>query len=218
MDGLKSTCVPTLMNTSIVFSESRKVSASYTPEPSISGKKSIQMATVRPSSSLAEPIFTSLGVSSLAAEYISNPPMIHDFYSKRRLGIKHISFSDEQIRNRCIPSSNSSCPDITLVTQLTYWSILSLIRIPFFYYLIQQWSGHISAALALTPKEYVRYSKDFFSFPIPKRVKITLFQLDPSKPFPVNRLRNIAINNIETSHFFYNDIDFVVSGDSSIVG
>ncbi len=127
MDGLKSTCVPTLMNTSIVFSESRKVSASYTPEPSISGKKSIQMATVRPSSSLAEPIFTSLGVSSLAAEYISNPPMIHDFYSKRRLGIKHISFSDEQIRNRCIPSSNSSCPDITLVTQLTYWSILSLI-------------------------------------------------------------------------------------------
>lgn len=51
MDGLKSTCVPTLMNTSIVFSESRKVSASYTPEPSISGKKSIQMATVRPSSS-----------------------------------------------------------------------------------------------------------------------------------------------------------------------
>ncbi len=91
-------------------------------------------------------------------------------------------------------------------------------RIPFFYYLIQQWSGHISAALALTPKEYVRYSKDFFSFPIPKRVKITLFQLDPSKPFPVNRLRNIAINNIETSHFFYNDIDFVVSGDSSIVG
>lgn len=29
----------------------------------------------------------------------------------------------------------------------------------------------------------------------------------------MNRLRNIAINNIETSHFLYNDIDFMVSGN-----
>ena len=80
-------------------------------------------------------------------------------------------------------------------------------------FLIQQWSGRISAALALTPTEYSQYKADFFPFAIPQRVKITPFQLDPSKPFPVNRLRNIAINNIETSHFHYNDIDFMVSGN-----
>lgn len=35
---------------------------------------------------------------------------------------------------------------------------------------------------------------------------------DKSKPFPVNVLRNVAILNVTTSHFFYNDIDFLPSG------
>lgn len=46
-------------------------------------------------------------------------PQITRFFSKRRR-VRPVSFSSAAIRNRCDPSHNASCPDITMVTQLTY--------------------------------------------------------------------------------------------------
>ena len=46
-------------------------------------------------------------------------PQITQFFSKRRR-VQPVSFSSAAIRNRCDPSHNASCPDITMVTQLTY--------------------------------------------------------------------------------------------------
>ena len=92
--------------------------------------------------------------------------------------------------------------------------------------LINRWHGwtellllihrRISATLALTGREFIRYENDPHSllpFSIPPRVSIIPYQLDSSKPFPVNVLRNVAIRNVTTSHFFYNDIDFLPSGE-----
>lgn len=45
-------------------------------------------------------------------------PKIPPYFSKRRPA-RPVSFSSEKIRSRCDPSLNSSCPDITMVTQLT---------------------------------------------------------------------------------------------------
>lgn len=52
---------------------------------------------------------------------------------------------------------------------------------------------------------------DVLSFSPPQRLKIVPVKYNADNPFPVNKLRNLAINNIETTHFFYNDIDFLPS-------
>ena len=68
--------------------------------------------------------------------------------------------------------------------------------------------------LALSPRDYQRYLKDaddVLRVSPPRRLKIVLYKYSESEPFPVNKLRNLAINNIETTHFFYNDIDFLPS-------
>ena len=87
-------------------------------------------------------------------------------------------------------------------------------RIPFLRYILRRWSGRIVAVLALSPRNYQRYLKDaddVLRFSPPRRLKIVLYKYSESEPFPVNKLRNLAINNIETTHFFYNDIDFLPS-------
>ena len=54
-------------------------------------------------------------------------------------------------------------------------------------------------------------ARDVLSFSPPQRLKIVPYKYNAKEPFPVNKLRNLAINNIETTHFFYNDIDFLPS-------
>lgn len=70
--------------------------------------------------------------------------------------------------------------------------------------------SRISAALSLTPKEFALFEAN--PYPLPPSVSIVPYLHPPDKPYPVNRLRNLAIKNVNTSHFFYNDIDFLPSG------
>lgn len=73
----------------------------------------------------------------------------------------------------------------------------------------------ISAALSLTPKEYNLYESNpssVIKVELPPSVSIVPYLHDPRKQYPVNFLRNLAIKNIKTTHFFYNDIDFIPSG------
>ena len=91
-------------------------------------------------------------------------------------------------------------------------------RLLFLKVILEKWSGPISAALALTSAEYATYSqsvRNIIPFSIPSRLTIIPFELDARKAFPVNRLRNIAIKACKTSHFLYNDIDFMPSGKTS---
>lgn len=72
----------------------------------------------------------------------------------------------------------------------------------------------ISASLSLSPKEYSLYSLNssrVIPFPLPPSVSIVAYEHNPKNPYPVNLLRNLAIRNVKTSHFFYNDIDFIPS-------
>lgn len=73
----------------------------------------------------------------------------------------------------------------------------------------------ISAAFALSPKEYSLYHdypSSIIPFTVPSRVSLIPYRLQPDRAYPVNFLRNLAIKNISTTHFFYNDIDFLPSG------
>lgn len=126
-DELLSESLPVQINGSVVFSESRIVTAPPPTEHPVFRKRQIRLVTVRPSPSMPESFFTPPDVDHLVAESISNPPHVDDYYSRKRSSIKEISFLSQQIKNRCIPSHNSSCPDITLVTQLTYLPLFSLI-------------------------------------------------------------------------------------------
>ena len=72
----------------------------------------------------------------------------------------------------------------------------------------------ISATLSLSPKEYSLYQVNrslVIPFSLPPSVSIVVYEHQPSNPYPVNLLRNLAIRNVNTSHFFYNDIDFIPS-------
>lgn len=73
----------------------------------------------------------------------------------------------------------------------------------------------ISAALSLTPKEYALYESNpssIIKVELPPSVSIVPYLHQPENQYPVNLLRNLAIKNINTTHFFYNDIDFIPSG------
>ena len=84
-------------------------------------------------------------------------------------------------------------------------------------HILRRWSGRIVAVLALSATDYRVFMKnadDVLRFSPPQRLKIIPFKYNADSPFPVNKLRNIAINSIETTHFFYNDIDFLPSRTS----
>ena len=55
--------------------------------------------------------------------------------------------------------------------------------------------------------EQKAYEKALSSAQLENRVHITLFTSESNKEYPINKLRNIAIENVKTSHFWLADMD-----------
>lgn len=101
-------------------------------------------------------------------------------------------------------------------------------------YLLSRWKHNISLALFIRYNEfkstlkylgnsfkntsnivcsfYIPYERDNASYYIKADRSRVYF---PEKLYPMNILRNIAIEQIVTSHFLYIDIDFFISGNIS---
>ena len=45
------------------------------------------------------------------------------------------------------------------------------------------------------------------SLDIPKRLNIIAYFSDSAEPYPINKLRNIAIDQVQTTHFWLADMD-----------
>ncbi|KAK8805808.1 hypothetical protein WA158_002464 [Blastocystis sp. Blastoise] len=98
--------------------------------------------------------------------------------------------------------ADSSAPfDVTLVSQT------SKERIFYFNYLTKRWNGKISVGLcfddSLADKINILTENSYFG------PRVSLYQYYSNNPnvYPINLLRNIAIKNIKTTHFWLTDMD-----------
>ena len=51
------------------------------------------------------------------------------------------------------------------------------------------------------------YEQVIKSLDIPKRLNIIAYFSDSAEPYPINKLRNIAIDQVQTTHFWLADMD-----------
>ena len=59
----------------------------------------------------------------------------------------------------------------------------------------------------LLQSERKAYEKALSSAQLENRVHITIFTSENNKEYPINKLRNIAIESVKTSHFWLADMD-----------
>ena len=98
---------------------------------------------------------------------------------------------------------------ITLSTQLT------VSRLPYLVQLLVRWGGPISCAVYLPDRsaiyaldDFVQSQDDFFHDLV--TFHVLLERPTPYYGYPINRLRNLALLNIDTEHFFLCDnVDFL---------
>lgn len=103
--------------------------------------------------------------------------------------------------------SEVSEPDITLATQLSFDRLDRLLR------MIREWHGPISAAIFIGLDDVFLVMKKLMFENIPwGRVDIHLVSSNTTT-FPINILRNIAVNNSRTDMVFYLDVDFITMPD-----
>ncbi|XP_062582087.1 xylosyl- and glucuronyltransferase LARGE1-like [Saccostrea cucullata] len=95
--------------------------------------------------------------------------------------------------------------DVTLVAQL------SMDRLQMLELICKHWEGPISLALYMSDAEaqqFLRYAQDSEILMKRKNIGYHIVYKD-GQFYPVNYLRNVAINNTQTSHMFLTDIDFL---------
>ena len=51
------------------------------------------------------------------------------------------------------------------------------------------------------------YEQVVKSLEIPKRLNIIAYFSNTAEPYPINKLRNIALDHVQTSHFWLADMD-----------
>ena len=65
----------------------------------------------------------------------------------------------------------------------------------------------MSIVLYLPNREWEIYMDTVKQMGLENRIKITLHLQTQEDLYPINKLRNIAIKNVQTSHFFMTDMD-----------
>lgn len=95
-------------------------------------------------------------------------------------------------------------------------------RVVFFPYLLSRWSGcefrislisrDLSIAVFVTAKEETTLRRIIENGNYESRLRITPLMAQNNKEYPINKLRNLAIRNVRTSHFWLTDMDMWPSG------
>lgn len=86
-----------------------------------------------------------------------------------------------------------------------------------FHYMLMRWTGsdmvsilidrEISVGLFLTPSDKVIYDKFTSESSLPERLHFTIFMAESKDQYPINHLRNLAIEGVRTSHLWLTDMD-----------
>lgn len=139
-----------------------------------------------------------------------------DSYARIRRYMKpsdYVEFSSSETlkRQQSLKDHGLLSKDIPTITLV---SIMTINRSEFLKLLISMWKGNMSICVGLvSEEEYEVKWNEVFSFDIPSRVVLTPVFYKRNQEFPVNKMRNAAIGAVTTTHFFYNDIDFLPSDD-----
>ncbi|KAK8800060.1 hypothetical protein WA588_002878, partial [Blastocystis sp. NMH] len=84
-------------------------------------------------------------------------------------------------------------------------------RISFFKYLLPRWKGPLIVTILVNSTRIVQVKKQLKAANLPPSTEVILMVASPKSPhfshFPINRLRNIAIRHVTTSHFLVLDMD-----------
>ena len=102
---------------------------------------------------------------------------------------------------------------VTLSTQLT------VSRLPRLVQLLARWGGPVSCAVHLPDPSAIHIFYDFVQAQTKFVHDLVTFHVMLEKPtpyydYPINRLRNLALLNIDTEHFFLCDVDFLPQKDA----
>ena len=68
-------------------------------------------------------------------------------------------------------------------------------------------SSLFSVALFLADREQNKYNQAVSSSPLNNRIHITVVHSADKKIYPINKLRNIAIDHVTTTHLWLADMD-----------
>jgi glycosyltransferase-like protein LARGE len=101
--------------------------------------------------------------------------------------------------------------DVTLATHL------SLARWPHFVRLASSWTGPIVAAVYVSDAELAELSQllhELTAMPSTFQLQIDVLFKDDSRPYPVNKLRNAALQAAQTTHVFMLDVDLTPTIDT----
>ena len=127
---------------------------------------------------------------------------------------------------------------VTLTTQMSYvrpfFSHCSFNRFDRLPFLLKRWKGPISIGTFVKKEEYPDFSDyiaDYMGLPITFSVYVPLGlenssyyirrdgsrELFPKTLYPMNLLRDLAIESIKTSHYMYIDADFFISSGNEAI-
>ena len=135
-----------------------------------------------------------------------------------------------QLQEDLTPTPSSQSYDVTLTTQSSSaWSVWITHRIeryPVFHYMLMRWTGsdmgsilivrEVSVGLFLTPSDKLIYDKFISESSLPERLHFTIFMAESKDQYPINHLRNLAIEGVRTSHLWLTDMDMWPSCISSL--
>ena len=108
------------------------------------------------------------------------------------------------------PSSSVLTTDVSIMTQF------SLDRYPQFLDLSQQWKGHISAAVYLNSSEIPQITKLYNELPVDSKISfhLVLNTGNYTGEYPINFMRNVALDFAVTDYVFLVDVDFLPNPDA----
>ena len=100
--------------------------------------------------------------------------------------------------------------------------MFSFERVYFLPFWIDRWQGlllfqlfilsALSIAFFLYGKGAEVYEEVIKSFVIPSRLNVIAYFSDTAEPYPINKLRNIALRNVHTTHLWLADMDMWPAG------
>lgn len=154
-----------------------------------------------------------LEISDKKPQSIQVKPKENDKFEERQHKLRTLSTMADYVGDTNCPSNLADKDvQVTLVTQS------SLDRLWILEETCQRWHGPIVNVVPLPPEKWQDGSTSMalnaFNEKCPQ-LKIIPHQLESSEPhdYPVNILRNVGLNAVESSHVLMTDIDFVPSQD-----
>ncbi|KAM7454746.1 hypothetical protein BLSTO_04496 [Blastocystis sp. subtype 1] len=90
---------------------------------------------------------------------------------------------------------------------VTFTSQGTIARYSYFPILLRRWSGPFSIALCLKPEEVDDFERQLEASQFDSRLSIVRYIPENNLTYPINKLRNLAIGNVKTDHFWLTDLD-----------